>query len=414
MTARRQALARQALALLAGAALALVPTLALAPAAHAAGSFNSPGAGAVFRGGSVAFEVQLERLTRNATQLVLDDPSGAAPRTVATWAATGTTAEQKTASLDTSCPTGCGEPSARNGTWTARLTGGSSDETTFVLAVPPAVPADLAVTATGPREVVVEWNQGREPDLRRYEVLEAGQVRATVDPTCPQAACRAVLAYDADGPSSEAIAVRAVRSCPACEGQESTATTDSTSVTRPAPPSTESSTAGSSPAPGAGVTPTASPRPGTTPGATPSPGRTGPGTTGASPSPGSGAVASGSGPAGAPTAGAALTPDQFALTFQAFGPKIGLPKLPPFPATGVAAPSIAPLADGTFAPELPFGSTTVQERVPVEATGPVGRVTGAVGAAVDSERLARGAAAALVLFLVVAHVRRFLAQSPPP
>ncbi|MCW2607727.1 MAG: hypothetical protein JWO60_2420, partial [Frankiales bacterium] len=116
--------------------------------------------------------------------------------------------------------------------------------------------------------------------------------------------------------------------------------------------------------------------------------------------------------AAGPRVGTALPSADGALGFQAFGPKLGLPKLPPLPASGVAAPAVAPLADGTFAPELPFEEQVVDERVPTVASGPVGRVTSAVGAVVDSERLARGGAGALVLFLLVAHVRRFLAQAP--
>ncbi|MCW2779144.1 MAG: hypothetical protein JWN17_2869, partial [Frankiales bacterium] len=125
--------------------------------------------------------------------------------------------------------------------------------------------------------------------------------------------------------------------------------------------------------------------------------------------PSAGAAPAGTTPVAAGAVAAAA--DDFALTFKAFGPKLGLPKLPPLPATGVALPDVAPLADGSFGSQLPFGQKEVSEKVPL-ASGPVGRVRQVVTSAVDAERLARSIAAALVLLLAGAHLRRWLGQAP--
>lgn len=427
-------------ALLLSGALALGGGLSVASPAYAAGSFVTPDPGAVYQGGSVGFTVRLERFS-SAAQLAAVDPTGRR-FAVADLPATRTEAQEQTRSLDTACPAGCSAPRARNGTWTAELTGNGTDaRTTFVLAVPPVPPADdeIGLEALGPRQVAVTWRLGREPDLVRYDVVAGdGAVLATRAADCPDGLCRSVVTYDADGPSTDALAVRAVRSCPSCDGDVLAATSVTKTVARPGVAATQDGpSSGGAPAgdpagddsagEGTGGTGTGGTTGGSGGGSTG--GTTGGGTggTGGSGAPGGsgttaggtkGGATPGSGASGSPTlagpaVGTALPPDDFALTFQAFGPKIGLPKLPPLPATGVAAPAVAPLADGTFAPQLPFDEQVVQERVPTAtASGPVGRVTSAVGAAVDSERLVRGAAGALVLFLVVAHVRRFLAQTP--
>ncbi len=125
------------------------------------------------------------------------------------------------------------------------------------------------------------------------------------------------------------------------------------------------------------------------------------------------ATQGGTGVSGTPAVGSGQADaNAFALSFRGFAPSIGLPKLPPLPATGVALPAVAAEPDGSFDPQLPFDEQVVEERVPTTALGPARRLTRTVGSAIDSERLARGIAGGLVLLLVTAHVRRWLAQTP--
>lgn len=456
--------------LAAAVALLLGPSLALAPSAHAAGSITSPGGGAVFETETaVRLEARVEARS-GTTEMRLVDPLGTA-RTVAT-AGTSLSAQTLAHVFDTACPeypgAACaGRQPARNGTWAVQLTGGSSDSRTFVLRVAPRAPAEVRAEATGPREVVVTWRRGAEPDLRGYDVVDgSGRVLAPGDTACPGGTCRTVVTYDADGPSTDVVAVRALRAtCPDCDSTVSTTSAEATAQ-RPGPPSAGPSEGAGSGAPDDGSGGGAPGNGGTGSGGTGTGGTGTDGTgTGGSGTGGSGADGSGgaggtgtdgtgtaspggtggsgsesSGPAGtggtgtsgtggatgsgngSPAPGTGLAPgipvtttqaevDDFALTFRAFGPKIGLPKLPPLPATGVALPAVAPQEDGGFAGELPFGTTTVEERVPSFVAAPAQRIGTAVSAAVDSERLMRSLAAALVLLLVCAHVRRWLAQS---
>ena len=99
----------------------------------------------------------------------------------------------------------------------------------------------------------------------------------------------------------------------------------------------------------------------------------------------------------------------FSLGFNAFGPNLGIPKLPPLPL--LQAPAVAGLPDGTFESTLGFQDQVLREKV--ESSGPASRVTSAVGNVLDSERLARSAAGALVLLLGGAHLRRWLGAAPP-
>jgi hypothetical protein len=95
----------------------------------------------------------------------------------------------------------------------------------------------------------------------------------------------------------------------------------------------------------------------------------------------------------------------FALGFSSFGPKLGIPKLPPLPATQPVV--AAPLPDGTYKGKL--GYQPINKRVKVSAPRAAAtRVTGAVGSALDSEQFLRSLAGALVLLLAAAHLRRWL------
>jgi hypothetical protein len=99
----------------------------------------------------------------------------------------------------------------------------------------------------------------------------------------------------------------------------------------------------------------------------------------------------------------------FALTFKAFAPKLGIPKLPPLPN---ASPAVAPLPDGTFEKTLGYKDVVKTEKIDSPQAA-ARRVTGAVGSALDSAQFLRSIAGALVLLLLAAHLRRWLGSHTP-
>ena len=321
--------------------------------------------------------------------------------------------------LDLACWTkGCsGSQLAPNGTWTVRQGGGTSATSTFTTAIEPAAPTALRAEPLNPREVQISWRLGAEPDLVAWTVYEgSAPVQERVGRSaCAGSTCSTVVRYASPGSGDHSYTVKAHRST----APGSTSTLDSPMS---APASVRLENPPPSPAPTPGDTGS-----GGGSGGAPANGN---GSTGGAGAPGSGGSAdddtpttggdtTGGDPAapapigtGSPAAGesadakAVAQRKAFALGFSAFGPKLGIPKLPPLPQA--QAPAIAPeLADGTFEPTLGFEDQVVTERVEV-AQGPTQRVRNVVGTALDSERLATSTAAALVLLLAGAHLRRWL------
>ncbi len=98
----------------------------------------------------------------------------------------------------------------------------------------------------------------------------------------------------------------------------------------------------------------------------------------------------------------------FGLSFSAFGPKLGIPKLPPLPATQPAV--AAPLPDGTYETTLGYKDVTTREKVSAPEAA-VRRIGDAVGLSVDSERLITSLAGALILLVLAGHLRVWLGKS---
>ena len=293
---------------------------------------------------------------------------------------------------------------APNGTWTIRQEGGTSDTGTFVTRIAPDAPKDVAASAVGPREAKVTWRLGAEPDLVGWDVYEgSAKVQGVDGSACAGDVCSTVISYAAAGSGNHTYTVRALRS---------TAPGASTTITSPA-----SAPASVTLAEPAAPAPTGSGTPSTRAGSG-AQGDGGPATDGSG-APASGGAAGGGSPApiGTGSAPGSATAEQqeaaqrkaFALGFSTFGPKLGIPKLPPLPQG--QPPAIAPeLADGTYEPTLGFQDQVLTERVEV-AQGPTRRVRNVVGTALDSERLATSTAGALVLLLAGAHLRRWLGAS---
>ncbi len=354
----------------------------------------------------------------NPPRLTITEPGGG-PVVVASAEPNLLEVGQLNYMLDTQCwvPT---DPSAtcrtarpgRNGVWRVVQTGSGADSLTFTLAIAPQAPRGVVAEAASPTEMRVSWRRGAEPDLVSYTVFEAGQAArdglAPADVCAETGLCSAVVTYPTPATGSHTYSVRAFRSDGAAGVLPSPSSSEASGDLSFAPPSPNPSAESSAPgAPGAGdLTPAAS--------GTASPGAPG------DPSPGSSASARTAGPGTAATGGggaadaAAKGRKAFSLGFNSFGPKLGIPKLPPLPAAP-PAPTVAKLPDGTFEPTLGFAdSELVEPGEPeaVTATGASQRVSAAVGGVLDSEQLARSTAGALILLLAGGHLRRWLSDSP--
>lgn len=412
---------RQLLARATGLAVALpLSAGALVAAAPAAGAaVNQPVEGSTFTSyRTVDISADYGGSAGGATErLLLTPPGGAEVEVKAQPGSVNGGALSYTLDL------GCWTSECRlvpNGSWTVRQGGSTNDTSTFVTRIAPAAPTGVRAEPASAREVRVSWRVGPEPDLVAWDVYEgsAAVVTGVKRGSCSGTTCSAVVSYAAADSGEHAYTVRALR-----------LTDPNKSSLLESPPSARASTTLSS-----APTPAPSTDGGTTsPGDTDTGGGSGTGggdTTagGSGPSAGGGTSPSssptrspGSSPApavGTGTAPAETTADQqavaqrkaFALGFSAFGPKLGIPKLPPLPQA--QEPAIAPeIADGTFEPTLGFEEQIVTERVETTASGPAERPRSVVTSALDSERLLRSTAGALVLLLAGAHLRRWLGSA---
>jgi hypothetical protein len=116
-------------------------------------------------------------------------------------------------------------------------------------------------------------------------------------------------------------------------------------------------------------------------------------------------AASGSTPAAASDPGAQRR--AFALSFQEFGPEVAV-STAPSPAVA-RRPVAAPLPDGTYDPTLHYEDQVVREKLALP--GAAEGSAGLAGTPLGNEQLVRSIAAALVLLLAGAHLRRWLAGS---
>jgi hypothetical protein len=415
------------LALALAAPLSGAALVAAAVPASAGGGITDPVDGAVFTTGApVRIHADISGTTR--VDLSITAPGGS-PVVVKSGQGTLTnSASTLDYSLDASCYSNC--PSglvALNGTWTIRLAGGASDSSSFVLRVPPAAPTGLSAQADGYRAVILSWTKGQEPDLTGWTVYgDGGSLQDVGTDACSGSSCSTTVTYAADGTGQHTYSLVAHRAM----GPGSTDTVDSpqssqasATLSAPAAPPSGSSTGGSS---STGGTTGGSTGGGSTGGSTTG-GSTSGGSTGSSGgtvygSTGSTSPATGGSTAstGAPTSSGAIGSSSkvpvsvaqrrtFALTFKAFAPKLGIPKLPPLPA---AQPAVAPLPDGTYGKTLGYKDVVSRQKVSTPKAA-ARRVTGAVGSALDSSQFLRSLAGALVLLLAAAHLRRWLGSHTP-
>ena len=396
---------------LSGAGLLLSAT----PASAATG-ITAPGNGTDYTSDTTVHITATVDKNTGSAQLRLQSPApGSAAETVDSASTSLTAGASLSYDFDTATcatyPGACsGRAEAPNGAWTVTLVSGGQavDTSTFTLRIAPRAPHSVSARADGYRAVVLSWAKGDEPDLVGWTVYADGNAGQDVGTdACSGTACSTTLTYAQDGTGQHTYSLVAHRqvapgsadTVDSPQSSEATATLDSPPP--PPPPSPSPSDTGS----------------GTTGGSTGG-GTTGDSTTGGSTGGGSstgGSTGSGTstgGSTGRSTAiGSSKAPATlaqrraFALTFKAFAPKLGIPKLPPLPAA--QGPSVAPLPDGTYEKTLGYKDVVKTEKVSTPQAA-ARRVTGAVGSALDSDQFLRSIAGALVLLLVAAHLRRWL------
>jgi hypothetical protein len=346
-------------------------------------------------------------------------------------------------SFDTGCYPDCNAGSALNGTWTVTLSGGESDSKTLVLKIPPKTPQSVNAQLTASREITLTWNVGPEPDLTGWTVLDGGggALRQLSRSDCSRT-CQAVFGYNADDEGDRSFSVVAHRAvCPSCADaldSPHSSTVTATLPPKPAPSPTPAPTPSDTPAPA----PTDSPAAG-------SGGASGGGP--ASPAPTSSAsgkggagggtlthAGGGAGAGGATSGGPSAQPSSspskaggpnvaigsgtkveavqaqrlaFALSFSSFAPKLGIAKLPPLPVA--IAPTLASdggEVGGAFQTTLGYKDVVKREKVTTVSQA-ASALRGALSGALDVQRLMPSIAGALILLLLGAHLRRWLAQS---
>lgn len=366
--------------------LPLSGVLLVVAAPPASAQINSPENGRVF----AAHETFLITASQIGTsQLLLTPPGGQAIQV----AEGGITDPEVSHPFNTLCrePDGrpcSGDRPAVNGEWGVRQVGGGVNDssTTFRLRIPPRPPTDVKADGSSPLQATVTWRLGTEPDLTGFAVFDGeAQVKSVPRGDCRDGACTAVIDYPIDGAAVHTYTVRAFRS--AGDGGGPLASAPSASATATVLPGS------ALPGPLGGVVPgTGDPAPENAASASPSPAKA---TASRSPA---------ARPGGANTAGRRQA---FSTGFNTFGPKLGVPKLPPLP----QAPAVAQLPDGTFEPTLGFEDQELGEDDP--SSGVAARVTSTVGDAIVSEQIVRSTAGALVLLLTGAHLRRWLNAAPP-
>lgn len=402
-----------------GVALPLGAATLLGLAGPASAQVDNPGAGTIFSADATVRITASYGGSGQTERLLLTPPGGAAV-VVASAGSGGLRGGTLEYLLDTRCwdasapDMTCSSPRpAPNGSWRVSQTGGTTDDLAFALRIDPLAPTGVNAEAMSPNQARVSWRRGSEPDLTGFAVLEGDRtVAETGLGACTAEGCSALVNYAATGSGAHSYVVKARRSDGGSGTLSSPASAASATSLDAAPADASPVASGGSPGPVTGPSPTPSPggSTGTASGSSSgAPASSGSPRSGGAPAPGTSAAAGGSAQAAteqAATAQAATAQRQaFASGFSSFGPKLGIPKLPPLPQT--QAPDVAPLPDGTFAPTLGFTDQIVREKVDA---GPVARVGSAVGSALDSDRLARSAAGALVLLLAGAHLRRWLAS----
>lgn len=392
------------------APMSLSVLIATAPAAFAATSFSSPTNGQVFTTQStISVKGTVPRCSLLAQScptinLTVSSPDGSNTSAVPKQESTqGTGVIEVVISVTSTTP---------NGGWSAQLSGDGSANRTFSTNYAPQAPGGpFQATGSGARDVLFTWDKGSEPDLTGYTLSDQDGTVLAADLSTTSASCSSgtqcsyTYHYGYDNPGTHDYQIVAKRS--SAGGGTLSSSPSTASATLVAPKPTPSATSGT------GGTTSGGRTGGTSTGGTSTGGSTGgsAGSTsgGSSTGSGSGGAISNAGPK--PTLPANATNPvlaqrrAFALTFNAFSPSLGIPKLPPLPATDL--PSLEqPLPLGTYKPALPYSPQSETTKTTSILSSP----TAFVHSFTDSTQLATDIAVALILLLVAGHLRRYLGK----
>lgn len=409
-----------------GALALAAPLLAVSvPQALAAGSWSSPtpADGAVLSSNGFTVQVAVSSRSSAVTLSVTGRAAGSAFCSASTSSNGGPLSGAQTLTLTFPASSG-GCAAARNAQWTAVLSGGASGSRSFTTNAVPAAPSGFSAQGSGARDVSFTWSRGSEADLSGYTLYDGSGsvIDSAIDLShCSGSVCAYGLYYPSDNPGShdyQLSARRASGGCSSCGSSlESPSKASSSATLTPPPKPTPSPTPDPTTAPDGGGTGSGTTGDGSTGGAT-SGGSTTGGSTGGS---GSGSSTGGSG-TGTSGSGTAIKPGTkpafpsltdpavasrrtFALQFSAFAPSLGIPKLPPLPATSLPALSgEGAFPAGTYDPALPYQPKTTTEKTTSVLSQPVA----AFRDVLDSTQLAKSIAVALILLMAGAHLRRFL------
>lgn len=391
------------------------------PAALASGSYSSPtpAAGAVLTTDRFTVQAAITAGSDSVTLTVTGTASGATSPfcTASTSSSGGPLSGAQT--LQLSFPAASGPCSAvRNAQWLANLSGGASGSRSFTTNAAPATPSSFSAQGSGARDVSFSWSKGTEADLSGYALYDGSGalLDGAIDLShCSGSSCAYGLYYPSDNAGSHTYQLSALRASGGCSSCGSTVeSVDKASATatlvnppKPTPSPTPSPAAAPAGSPAAGGSSTGGTSGGTTSGGS----TTGGSTTGSSTGAGSGTGGTSTAvkPGPTPTLPALADPilaarNAFALQFNAFAPSLGIPKLPPLPATALPSFSEGPLPAGTYKPTLPYQPRTST----VKTTSVLSQPIAAVRDVLDSAQLIRSIAAAFILLLAAAHLRRFL------
>ena len=389
--------------------------------AYAASGITAPGNGVDFTSDTtVRITATLDKNSGSADLRLKSPEAGSSAQTVDSASSSLTAGASLAYNFDTatcaSFPGSCsGRAEAANGVWTVTLVSGGKaiDTSTFTLRIPPRAPGSLSARADGYRAVVLTWPKGIEPDLTGWTLYADGAPMSGDVGTdaCSGSTCSTTVTYAQDGTGDHTYSLVAHRatapgSTDTVDSPQSPQATATLGSPPPPPPASPAPASGGSSSSSGGT----SSGSGSTPSGSGSSSGSAPGTAGGSTSSGSSSGASGShsssaiGTSSAPVTVASRR--AFALSFQAFAPKLGIPKLPPLPST---QPAVAPLPDGTYEKTLGYKEVVKTEKVDSPQAA-ARRVSGAVGKALDSERFVRFLGGALVLMLAAAHLRRWLSS----
>lgn len=360
-------------ALTAPAAVGLAVTPAPAALAASSGITTPSVENQVFSSGNtLTVEATVPALTRPTT-LTVTGPSGAKGGTSATQYPSTMTQKLSVVVMTD------GGSAIGNGTWLVQLSGGITGSRHFITDFAPATPTGFSASGSGIRQVSFAWTLGKEPDLVGYALLDGtgAVLQDRIDPAkaCAGSTCSAVVSYPSDSPGSHDYALVARRTGGTSAIHDSLRATASAILAGPAQRPVQGAAAGPStsrPAAGSNGSPPRSNQP----------------------------------QRAVPTAAPGRSRPVLSSDFAAVAPSLGLPKLPAAPAPLIAGE--APLPQGTSAPHVPYQPGTQAE--PSPAPGGVAIRT-AAASVVDPHQLLPGLAAALVLLLGAAHLRRFLRTS---